>query len=137
MRSDENSEVNYSSDRPIRKFEDLIAWQHARKLTSLIYNTTSQGNFSKDFGLKDQIRRAAVSIMSNIAEGYERNSKRDLANFLRFARGSCAELRTQLYIGQDIGLIEEEIATHLQKEALELSKMLQGLINRYKTSETT
>ena len=112
----------------------LQVWTRSRQLAVEIYKLFHN---CKDYGFKDQITRAAVSVPSNIAEGYERNSKRDFANFLRFARGSCAELRTQLYIGQDIGLIEEEIATHLQKEALELSKMLQGLINRYKTSETT
>jgi len=100
----------------------------SRQLTVDIYKSFST---CRDFGFKDQITRAAVSIPSNIAEGFERNSKKDFSNFLRYARGSCAELRTQLYIGQDIGLIDKVTAERLQDEALQLSKMLQGLINKY------
>ncbi|MFT5351650.1 MAG: four helix bundle protein [Planctomycetota bacterium] len=112
----------------------LQVWTRSRQLAVEIYKIFHN---CKDYGFKDQITRAAVSVPSNIAEGYERNSKKDFSNFLRIARGSCAELRTQLYIGQDIGFIEEKSANRLQKEALELSKMLQGLINRYKTTEIT
>lgn len=113
---------------------NLQVWTRSRQLAVDIYKIF---NNCKDFGFKDQITRAAISVPSNIAEGYERNSKKDFANFLRFARGSCAELRTQLYIGQDIGMIEKKAALRLQREALEISKMLQGLINRYKSKENT
>lgn len=85
----------------------------------------------RDYGFKDQITRAAVSIPSNIAEGFERNSTKEFINYLRIARGSCAELRTQLYIGEEINYIELQAAQSLQQEALEISKMLQGLINHY------
>ena len=112
---------------------NLQVWSRSRLLAVEIYKIFHD---CRDYGFKDQITRAAVSVPSNIAEGYERNSKKDFTDFLRYARGSCAELRTQLYIGQDIGLIEDKTAARLQKEALELSKMLQGLINRYKPSET-
>ena len=80
------------------KFEDLIAWQKARELTRNIYQVTTQGNFSRDFWLRDQIRRASVSIMSNIAEGFERAGRSEFHQFLVIAKGSCAELRSQLYV---------------------------------------
>ena len=78
----------------IEKFEDLIAWQKARDHALEIYEMTSKGAFSKDFGLKDQIQRAAVSVMSNIAEGFERYSPREFQHFLAIARGSAAEVRS-------------------------------------------
>jgi four helix bundle protein len=110
----------------------LDVWTRSRKLAVSVYSILSN---CRDYGFKDQITRASISIPSNIAEGFERNSKKDFSNFLRIARGSCAELRTQLYIGQDIGLIEKETAERLQDEALQISKMLQGLINRYKSND--
>ena len=109
---------------------NLDVWRRSRKLAVKVYTSLRH---CKDRGFMDQITRAAVSIPSNIAEGYERNSPRDFANFLRIARGSCAELRTQLYIGEEIGLIDPGVAKNLQGEALELSKMPQGLINRCKS----
>ena len=77
----------------INRFEDFIAWQKARKLTAAIYKVTNEGNFAKDFGLKDQIRRAAVSSMSNLAEGFERGRPSEFHQFLSVAKASCAELR--------------------------------------------
>lgn len=114
--------------------QNLSVWKRSRRLTVNIYKIFA---CCKDYGFKDQITRAAVSIPSNIAEGFERNSSKDFINFLRFARGSCAELRTQLYISEDINLINTEIAQILQQEALEISKMLQGLINRYKIKDNS
>src|SRR4030043_671338 len=90
----------------IEKFEDLIAWQKARELTKNIYKVTKQGDFFKDFGLRDQIRRASVSIMSNIAEGFERGGRSEFHQFLVIAKGSCAELRSQLYVSLDVGHID-------------------------------
>ena len=112
----------------------LEVWKRSRILAVNVYKLMKN---CRDFGFKDQITRASISVPSNIAEGFERNSKKDFSNFLRIARGSCAELRTQLYIGQDIGLIDKEYASELQVEAIEISKMLQGLINRYKRRENT
>ena len=80
----------------IERFEDFIAWQKARKLTDDIYRVTSEGSFARDFGLKDQIRRAAVSSMSNLAEGFERGRPAEFHQFLSIAKASCAELRAQL-----------------------------------------
>ena len=84
------------------KVEDLIAWQKARDLTQAIYQTTSVGSFAKDFGLRDQVRRAAVSVMSNLAEGFERGSRSEFHQFLSIAKSSCAELRSQLYVALDV-----------------------------------
>jgi len=112
----------------------LDVWNRSRRLAVDVYNILAD---CKDFGFKNQITRAAVSIPSNIAEGFERNSKKDFMNYLRIARGSCAELRTQLYIGEEINLIDGTTAVKLQQEALEISKMLQGLINRYKISSNS
>ena len=82
----------------ITKFEDLIAWQEARKLVSMIYKITSDGLFSKDFGLKDQIQRAAVSSMTNIAEGFDNESTVEFARFLGMARRSSVEVQSLLYV---------------------------------------
>jgi four helix bundle protein len=112
----------------------LKVWQRSRILAVDIYKILAK---CKDHGFKDQITRAAVSIPSNIAEGFERNSKKEFINYLRIARGSCAELRTQLYIGEDVKIIDDKTAKILQQEALEISKMLQGLINRYKTKDNS
>jgi four helix bundle protein len=85
-----------------QRFEDLIAWQKARLLTKSIYEITQQGAFARDFGLSSQIQRAAVSVMSNIAEGFERRSLNEFHHFLLVAKASCAEVRSQLYVAFDI-----------------------------------
>jgi four helix bundle protein len=89
----------------VTRFEDLIAWQKARGLTSAIYQATRKDSFAKDFGLSGQIQRAAVSIMSNIAEGFERENPGEFHQFLVIARASCAEVRSQLYVALDIGYL--------------------------------
>lgn len=88
----------------IERFEELIAWQKARELTKAVYRITKQGAFAKDFGLSSQIQRAAVSVMSNIAEGFERHRRTEFHQFLSTAKASCAEVRSQLYVAYDIGL---------------------------------
>ena len=92
----------------IEKFEDLIAWQKARHLTKKVYGITKFGEFSKDFGLKEQIRKASVSVMSNIAEGFERGGRSEFHHFLVIAKGSCAELKSQLYVALDADYIDTE-----------------------------
>lgn len=84
-----------------KKFEDIKAWKRARELTRKIYNASNQERFARDFGLRDQIRRAAVSIMSNIAEGYDRNGTGEFIQFLAIAKGSAAEVQSQLYVAFD------------------------------------
>ena len=111
----------------VERFEDLIAWQKVRQLTADIYRVTSQGGFSKDFGLRDQIRRASVSVMSNIAEGFDRGSRGEFHQFLVIAKASCAEVRSQLYVALDVGYIVQEIFSNLNSSTEELSRIIGGL----------
>ncbi len=90
----------------IQRFEDIIAWQKARELVAEIYRLTNASeNFKKDFGLREQVRRAAVSAMSNIAEGFGRNSDKEMANFLNIASGSLSEVQSQIYVALDLQYI--------------------------------
>ena len=91
-----------------KRFEDLEVWQRAKDLTNLIYKHSTDGTFSRDFGLRDQMRRAAISIMSNIAEGFESQTQAMFIKYLAYAKGSAGELRAQLYIARDQGYITEE-----------------------------
>ena len=111
----------------VERFEDLIAWQKARQLTVEIYRITAQGEFAKDFGLRDQIRRAAVSVMSNIAEGFERGSRGEFHQFLVIAKASCAEVRSQLYVAQDVGYINQKTFDAINSSTSELSRIIGGL----------
>jgi four helix bundle protein len=111
----------------VDRFEDLIAWQKARELTRAIYQVTQQGAFAKDFGLARQIQRAAVSIMSNIAEGFERRGRREFHQFLSTAKGSCAEVRSQLYVAFDIGYLGKYDFHMLLAQAEEVGRVVGGL----------
>ncbi|GAB4504854.1 MAG: four helix bundle protein [Anaerolineales bacterium] len=91
-----------------KRFEELEVWQKAKELTNLIYSLSSSGEFSRDFGLRDQLRRAAVSIMSNIAEGFESQTQALFIRYLGYAKGSAGEARAQLYIAKDQGYISPE-----------------------------
>ena len=113
--------------KKIERFEDFIAWQKARRLTSDIYKATREGSFARDFGLKDQIRRAAVSSMSNLAEGFERGRPGEFHQFLSVAKGSCAELRTQLYVAFDVGYLGLPAFERLMAQATEVGQILGGL----------
>ena len=118
----------------IERFEDLEVWQLSRELVKSIYKLTSGTKFSKDFGLANQIQRSAVSIMSNIAEGFERKSKKEFINFLYIAKGSCGELRSQLYIALDLNYInKDEFQTNYQS-AEKISKSLGGFIKYIQSS---
>ncbi len=92
----------------IRRFEELESWQVARTLANMVYELTKQDAFRKDISLVDQIRRAAVSVMNNIAEGFERGSNKDFAKFLFIARGSAGEVRSMLYLAKDLKYLSEE-----------------------------
>jgi len=111
----------------IARFEELIAWQKARELTRAVYDATRNERFSKDFGLSRQLQRAAVSMMSNIAEGFERDNRGDFHRFLSVAKGSCAEVRSQLYVALDIGYIEPPQFEKLQGQADEVGRIIGGL----------
>lgn len=107
------------------KFEDLLVWKRSARLSAEIYQAFSH---SRDFGFKDQITRSSLSVASNIAEGYERYSYKDRVKFLSYAKGSCAELRTQIYIGMEIGHIERTQGQRWAAETRALIKMLYSLM---------
>ena len=106
-------------------FEEIMAWHKARELTVVVYMKFSE---SKDFGFRDQIQRASISIMNNIAEGFERQSNNEFKHFLYVAKGSCGEVRSMLYAAKDLDKIPEEKFTGLYLLAKEISKILSGLI---------
>ena len=118
-----------------QKFEDIEAWQRARELTREIYTASNENPFSKDFGLRDQVRKTSVSIMSNIAEGFERDGTKEFIQFLSVAKGSSGELRSQLYVALDQGYLEEERFDRLLDIVLETSRMIGGLINYLRKSK--
>lgn len=107
------------------RFEELEVWKRSTRLSADLYKALFD---FRDFGFRDQITRAGLSIPSNIAEGHERGSDKEVANFLNYAKGSAGELRTQIYIGMDIGYIEREQGKHWLAEAEEISRMLHALI---------
>jgi four helix bundle protein len=112
----------------IMKFEDLDAWRAARVFAGAVYAASSIGKFSKDFSLKDQIRRSAISAMSNIAEGFERDGNREFLQFLAIAKGSCGEVRAQLFIALDQAYIRKDEFQSLCQKAVRLSCLLLGLM---------
>ncbi|HEX6748203.1 MAG TPA: four helix bundle protein [Longimicrobium sp.] len=112
---------------PVSRFEDLKAWQKAKQLCVDIYRVTGSGRFARDFGLRDQIQRASVSVMSNIAEGFERNSKPEFARFITFARGSAGEVRSQLYLARDLEYVGEKDFGALLEKCSEITRMLVSL----------
>lgn len=111
-----------------KSFEEINAWQKARELTKRIYQISAEGQFARDYGLRDQMRRACISIMSNIAEGYERSGTKEFAQFLSVAKGSVGEVRSQLYVALDQKYISETMFEQLTGEATEISRMLSGLM---------
>ncbi len=117
-----------------KRFEEIECWKKARELTRRIYKISGESTFARDFGLKDQIRRAAVSIMSNIAEGYDRSGTGEFVQFLAHAKGSAAEVRCQLYVAADQGYIRETEFLELNDMATETSKMVSGLMTYLRRS---
>ena len=111
----------------VERFEDLIAWQKARELTREVYRVTQEGAFAKDFGLAGQIQRAAVSVMSNIAEGFERGGRGEFHQFLSAAKASGAEVRSQLYVAFDVGYLNTQTFAQLMTRAEELARIIGGL----------
>ncbi|MFA7244502.1 MAG: four helix bundle protein [Patescibacteria group bacterium] len=109
----------------INKFEDILAWQKAKELTLLVY-TIFKAN--KDFGFRDQIQRAVISIMNNIAEGFERRGDKEFKHFLYIAKGSCAEVRSMLYIAKEQGYVRSTDFDRIYLLTVEISKMLSGFI---------
>ena len=114
----------------MQAFEQLDVWKSSCRLSADLYSSFAS---CKNLNLKDQACRSALSIPSNIAEGYERNSSREFARSLKIAKGSCGELRTQLYIGIEAGFLDKTQAMKFIQETEEISKMLQGLISKVST----
>ena len=110
------------------KFQDLKVWQRSKDLAVYIYKITTEGRISKDFGLRDQIRRAAVSVPSNIAEGDELGTNKQAIRHFYIAKGSSAEILTQVIIGLEIGYIDNEVYKYIENECLVISAMLSKLI---------
>jgi four helix bundle protein len=111
----------------VERFEDLQVWQMAHDLSVTIYSLTRDGAFSKDWGLQDQIQRASVSVMSNIAEGFERYSRQEFKQFLSIARGSCAEVRSQIQLAKSLGYVANADCLKIYEKCISLSRAIGGL----------
>lgn len=119
----------------ITKFEDIEAWLKARELTRDVYAASNMGLFAKDYGLRDQMRQAVVSIMSNIAEGFERGGDKEFGQFIAQAKGSSAEVRAQLYAALDQGYIDKPTFDRLAESTVQINRMLAGLMKYLRSSE--
>jgi four helix bundle protein len=117
-----------------KRFEDIVAWQKARIFNKRIYQITADGAFSKDFALRDQIRRASISVMANIAEGFGRRTNKDFANFLVIAHGSAAETQSHLYVALDLGYLAEPEFNDLYQAIDETSRMVMSLCQHLRKS---
>ena len=117
-----------------KQVEEIQVWQKARALCKRIYSITNDGQFARDFGLCDQIRRAGVSVISNIAEGFERGGTREFAQFLAIAKGSAGEMRAQLYVAYDQSYIDQKQFDELINDLDEVSKMINGLLGYLRRS---
>jgi four helix bundle protein len=113
----------------IRQFEEIEGWKEARVLAAKVYDLSNHGRFSTDFGLRDQIRRASVSIMANIAEGFGRGGKTEFLRFLRISRASALETQSHLYIAFDLGYLSTEDFETLLKQAIRVTHLVGGFIN--------
>ncbi|MEZ4699978.1 MAG: four helix bundle protein [Rhodothermales bacterium] len=120
--------------KSINGFEDLVVWQEGIKLADAIYEITCQESFARDRSLRDQLRRAAVSVSSNIAEGYERNANAEFLYFLSVAKGSAGELRSLLYVARNAAYIEDAAFATLSERAALLSRRLFALMAAIKKS---
>jgi four helix bundle protein len=111
----------------VERFEELVAWKKARSLTAAVYQVTNSGGLAKDPALRSQMRRAAISIASNIAEGFERGKLTEFHQFLSMAKGSCGELRAQIYLALDAGYLGQDSFDALLAQTEELGRVLGGL----------
>lgn len=119
----------------IKNFEELIAWQKARELAGIVYGLTRQDKFARDFGLRDQIQRAAGSAMHNIAEGFESGSDPEFVRFLKMARRSAGEVQSQLYLALDAGYITEEERQNAHILATEVKRLINGMMTYLRKSD--
>lgn len=116
-------------------FKDLIVWQKARDLALKVYRASEEGDLNRDFSLRDQMRRSAVSIPSNLAEGDERDTDKESVRFFYIAKGSLAELRTQIGIAYEIGYLKKQFYESIEAECVTLDKMIGALIKKRKVVE--
>ncbi len=119
----------------ITRFEEVDAWKKARILTTSIYALCSEGKASKDFGFRDQIQRASISVMSNIAEGFERNSNKEFVRFLLYSKGSCGEVRNLLIIANDLKYLQVQQFNELSELAITVSSQIANFIKYLKKSK--
>jgi four helix bundle protein len=119
----------------IQRFEDLMSWQKAREMNRLIYSVTKTGGFAKDFGLRDQIRRASISIMSNLAEGFERGGDKEFVQFLSNAKAFCGEVRSQLYTALDGDYLTTAGFKELYERSIEVSRLISGFMQYLRRSD--
>jgi len=117
----------------IKRFEEINAWKKARDLVKAVYEATSESAFSKDYALKDQIRRSAISTVSNIAEGFERDGNKEFVNYLSVAKSSSGEVRTQLYIARDLGYLSNDKFDDLMNLSEETSRLISGFMKYLKS----
>ena len=118
----------------VNSFEDLQVWKDSRILVKSIYQLTSDGKFSKDFGLREQIQRASVSIMNNIAEGFERNNNKEYVKFLGYSKGSAGEVRSMLYVAADLGYISQDSFNMHYQMAINIITQISNFIKYLKKS---
>jgi four helix bundle protein len=119
-----------------KRYEDMDVWKDSMSVCETIYDISGKSTLSEDYGLKDQIRRSALSIPSNIAEGFERDSDKEFVRYLKIAKGSAGELRTQLILTKRIGHLTNDVAEKLLKEIENISKQIYGLIQYIKNQES-
>jgi four helix bundle protein len=119
----------------IERFEEIEAWKAARLITKTVYDLSNQGGFSRDFALRDQIRRAAVSIMANIAEGFERGGDKEFLQFLSLAKASCAEVRSHLDVAMDQSYLDAKQLDELLEQAKGVSRMISGFMDYLRKSD--
>jgi len=119
----------------IARFEDIEAWKAARELSQAIYHATDQGQFTRDFGLRDQIQRAAVSIMANIAEGFDSQSNKAFVQFLGYALRSATEVQSHLYVALDQGYVCREVFDDLYQRAVKAKSIIHGFIRYLRSIE--
>ncbi|MDP1675776.1 MAG: four helix bundle protein [Bacteroidota bacterium] len=119
----------------IKRFEEVEAWQKARILTTAVYTMCSEGKALKDFGFRDQIQRASVSVMSNIAEGFERNNNKEFVRFLFYSKGSCGEVRNLLIVANDLKYIQDQRFNELSELAIIVSSQIANFIKYLKKSK--
>jgi len=120
----------------IERFEDIEAWKEARILTRIIYDISSNGEFSRDFNLRNQIRSASVSTMSNISEGFDRGSDKDFIKFLVIARASASEVKSQLYVALDCMYVNEKRFEETYEQATKVTSLIDGFIRYLKKPRT-